>query len=397
MLRQIAAPAHRRLRRATPAAATARCPVRPLGRSRRSFGMVAQQRRIVERDPRPSRNELRGDVVRQKAGDAGRIAHVVLGERVALAAGLARRRRVARRGQRQIRPAATRTTWATTCFVPRIKRRHRRGAHRLHELIRGRIVGQRRRERLIDLPQAELGAHRHVGELAESAAAQLLADHRHDERVHRIEADLKSFANRLPVAEHGPHHAVWLRAVRRAEKMAQLVDQEFEPLRLAHLPRPFADQDVRVQRAARAGHVRAALDHLILAREADRQLRGERLHIAFEFAERLEEIGHRVVGIPGADGDDLQPHARMLLEHGRSRLDALAEPAFPMLLPGRLFFVDENFHGDRGQRRGRRAAGQRAALRRRLVFAEADLLQVDLAVGRLAEVVGRVRVDLVAS
>ena len=60
------------------------------------------------------------------------------------------------------------------------------------------------------------------------------------------------------VAQHRPHHAAALRAVRRPQMMPQLVDQELELLCLADFGRPFAREDVRVQRPARAGHVSAA-------------------------------------------------------------------------------------------------------------------------------------------
>ena len=53
--------------------------------------------------------------------------------------------------------------------------------------------------------------------------------------------------------------------------MAQLVQQELQPLGLADSAEGFADEDMRAKRPKRAAHTLVPLQRKVLSREADRE------------------------------------------------------------------------------------------------------------------------------
>ena len=105
---------------------------------------------------------------------------------------------------------------------------------------------------------------------------QLFGHQVHDQRVGGIEADAKTLRRRSPIAQNGPHYRVLVRRVGCAEKVAQFVHQDLQPFRFADVPRRFANENVRGQRAVRATEVHLAVDPFIVAREPNGHPRRER-------------------------------------------------------------------------------------------------------------------------
>ncbi len=187
------------------------------------------------------------------------------------------------------------------------------------------------------------------------AGLQLLSDQAHNQRVRGVETDAERFRRRLPVAQHGPHHRGLVRRVRGAKEVAQLVDQDLQPLRLADLSRRFADEDVRGQCPVRAAQVFLAADPFVLGGETDSHPRRRGPHLLGEVQERLVEDVDGGVRGPMAHRDDLEAHAAVVLEDVRGLGKTLADALFPGGLETRVGRVDVDRHGDfveaRGQRR----------------------------------------------
>ena len=117
--------------------------------------------------------------------------------------------------------------------------------------------------------------------------------------------------------------------MRRPEKVAQLVDQDLQPLRFADLTGRFANEDVRGQFAVRAAQVHFAANPLVVARKTNRHSRRERTHLLGELQQRLVEGVDGRVRIPMAHLDDFEPHAAMMFEDVGCLRQPLADPFFP--------------------------------------------------------------------
>ena len=176
--------------------------------------------------------------------------------------------------------------------------------------------------------------------------AHLFGHEAHDQRVRGVEADAKGIRRRLPVAQHGPHHRGLVRGVGSAQKVAQLVYKDLQPLRLADLAGRFANENVRGQRTVRSAKVHLVADPFVVRRETNGHPRRGGPHFQRKFHERPIERADGRVRDPVAHRDDLKPHATMVLEDIGGLAQTLADALFPKGLDVRVGGIGENRHGD---------------------------------------------------
>ena len=113
---------------------------------------------------------------------------------------------------------------------------------------RRRIARQPPGEHPVARTQRVFRGWRELAEAVDRPAAKLFADQVHDEGVDRVEADAEAAGPRLPVAEIGPHGGLVFGGMGRPQKMAQFMDQNFQPLGFRDALAPFADQNVGAER-----------------------------------------------------------------------------------------------------------------------------------------------------
>ena len=115
----------------------------------------------------------------------------------------------------------------------------------------------------------------------------------------------------------------------RAEKVAELVQQQLQTFGLADVVGPFAEQDVRGQRAACAAKVCPSSRELVLAGEADGEPGIARPNFAFKLPQRSSKSVYAIGRLPLAIGDKFELHAARAFDNLAGSRQAVAVTLLP--------------------------------------------------------------------